>query len=253
MNEKAIQNIYNSLFKWEGKRALAPYPIHKKLTSENFGYSDIYQWIAEIYTYDSNAQILDAGCGVGYGSIYLSKQWNCNVKGISLSDAEINKASEFIKNENLKNKVIFKQQSYDDLIPKSFDFIIAIESVKHSLDINKTLSSLKNALKPNGILLIVDDFLISETNSYLVKKYSRDWKLKVILKHHSFASDFTLKKDLTPFVNTKSHALLNTSIFALSLLSPILKIAPIMRGGLYLEQLFKKNIMKYYALEFKSI
>lgn len=252
MTEKAIQNIYNKLLHWEGKHASKPYPIHKKLNAESFGYSDVYEWISDTYKLNTNTKILDAGCGVGYGSIQLSKSFNCEVEGISLSDAEVEKGTIFAKQEHVDNKVKFNQQSFDDLKPESYDFIMAIESIKHTLDINKTIDSLKNALKPDGVLVIVDDFLTDENHSNLIKKYSKDWKLKVILKYDHFLPDFTIKKDLTPFVLTKNQLLLSTGIFTLSILKSIIKVASIMRGGLYLEMLFKRNSMKYYVLEYKK-
>jgi len=252
MTEKAIQNIYNKLLNWEGKDASQPYPIHKKLNTKDFGFNHVYQWIANTYKLNTDTKILDAGCGVGYGSLYLAKHYNCKVKGISLSDGEIEKASAFAKKENIKNQVSFKQQSFDDLEPNSFDFIIASESIKHTLDIDKTLNSLKSSLTQNGILVIIDDILISENQSALINKYSKDWELKVLLKQNDFFPEFTLKKDLTPFVKTKSNSMLTFSILLLSIIKPLLKIAPIIRGGLYLEKIFKYNIMKYYALEFKK-
>nr|WP_321236189.1 methyltransferase domain-containing protein [uncultured Psychroserpens sp.] len=252
MTEKAIQNIYNKLLSWEGKHASQPYPIHKKLNADAFGHTDIYEWIANTYKLNSDTKVLDAGCGVGYGSLFIAKHFNCEVKGISLSDAEVKKASTFATHEFRSSKINFKQQSFDTLEPNSFDFIMAIESVKHTLDIDKTIDSLKNALKPNGILVIVDDILISENHSTLLHKYSKDWALKILLKHNHFLPDFILKKDLTPFVLTKSQLLLPIGIFILTLLKPVLKIATIMRGGFYLEALFKRNIMAYYALEFKK-
>ena len=252
MTEKAIQNIYNKLLNWEGINASEPYPIHKKLNTTDFGFSDIYDWISNTYKLDENKKVLDAGCGVGYGSLYLANQSNCEVTGISLSDAEIEKANLFAKNKSSFSKVNFKQQSFDDLVANRYDFIMAIESVKHTLDIDKTIDSLKNALKPNGTLIIVDDFLINENQSALINKYSKDWALKVILKYNQFTPDFIIKKDLTSFVSTKSQLLLSFGIFILTILNPIIKVASIMRGGLYLEKLFKNDIMKYYVLEFKK-
>lgn len=253
MTEKAIQNIYNKLLKWEGENASQPYPIHKKLNTEEFGFNDIYEWITKTYPLTRKTKILDAGCGVGYGSQYLAKYYACKVQGISLSDDEIKKANLFAKSANIDSHVNFKQQSYDNLEPNSFDFILAIESVKHTLDIQKTLKSLKNALKPNGKLVIIDDFLTDNTNPTLVQKYAKDWALKVILKPNDFLSGFVIKKDFTPYVNTKNSLNLSISIIVLSLLKPLQKVAPIMRGGLYLERLFKNDMMKYYVLEFKKV
>ncbi|MFK7782316.1 SAM-dependent methyltransferase [Psychroserpens sp.] len=252
MTERAIQNIYNKLLNWEGKNASQPYPIHKKLNADDFGYADIYEWIANTYKLDANKNVLDAGCGVGYGSLYLAKHYNCEVTGISLSDAEVEKANIFAKNEPSLNKVNFKLQSFDNLEPNCYDFIMAIESVKHTLNIDKTIHSLKNALKPEGILIIVDDFLVHENHNALIIKYSKDWALKVILKRNQFSSDFIIKKDLTSFVLTKNQLSLSLGILILTLLKPLIKVASIMRGGLYLEKLFKHNSMKYYVLEFKK-
>lgn len=252
MTEESIQKIYNQLLNWEGKNASLPYPIHKKLTVEGFGYNDIYEWIADNYTLNSTSKILDAGCGVGFGSISLSKYYNCNVLGISLSEQEVNKANEFALKEGVEDHVNFNQQSYDDLPNESFDFIVAIESVKHTLNIDVTIKSLKNALKPGGTLLIVDDFLINSKETPTIRKYASDWELKVLLVENDFISDFSIKKDLTPFVKGKNNFVLHSSIFILNILQPVFKFAKIIRGGLFLERLFNQEVMKYYVLEFKK-
>lgn len=252
MTEKVVQNIYNSLFLFEGKKASKPYPIHKKLDAQMFGYQDIYEWIAKTYDFDSNTNVLDAGCGVGYGSMYLAQQYNCKVTGISLSDTEIQKATEFAQDLKLDQQIYFKQQSFDDLAEEQYDFIMAIESVKHTLNWNKTIESLRKSLKPNGILIIVDDFLVTQNQNSLTKKYARDWALKVLLKQDDFLPEFTLKKDLTFFVITKNLLVIRIGTLVLSLLKPFLKVAEIMRGGLYLERLFKLKMMKYFVIELKK-
>ncbi|WP_299111710.1 methyltransferase domain-containing protein [uncultured Winogradskyella sp.] len=252
MSEAIVQKLYNQLFLFEGKNKKAPYPIHKKLKSDTFGFNDIYEWITKAYSINSNAAILDAGCGVGYGSQYLANFYSCKVKGISISDEEVKTAKAFAKNASISNLVSFQQKSYDNLEPNSFDFILAIESVKHTLNIQKTLKSLKKALKPHGKLVIIDDLLINNNYPSLIDKYAKDWALKVILKKDDFFPDFTIKKDLTPYLNTKNYFKLNINILILTILKPILTIAPIMRGGLYLEQLFKKNMMKYCVIEYRK-
>jgi len=252
MTEQAVKDIYDKLFHWEGKDAVQPYPIHKKLDT-HFGSDDIYEWISKTYTFTPSTEVLDAGCGVGYGSIYLSEKYNCKVTGISLSKAEVKKANQFAKNLNNDDRVFFKEQSFENIKPNSFDFIMAVESIKHTLDVNKTIDSLKNALRPNGILLIVDDFLVKESSKTLTERYSKDWALKVILKYDNFKPEFVIKKDLTPFVRTKNTLRMQLAILLLSISKPFFKIAQIMRGGLYLEKMFKQNMMSYYILEYKKI
>ncbi|NQX85335.1 MAG: class I SAM-dependent methyltransferase [Flavobacteriaceae bacterium] len=251
MTNKIVKNIYNTLLHWEGKNSINPYPIHKKLNQHKFEHPSVYHWISSYYKIDSNAHILDAGCGVGYGSIYLAKHFKCTIKGISLSDAEIKKAKYYAKKTSVSNKVFFQQQSYDNLEANTYDFIIAIESIKHSLDLDKTLNALITALKPNGVLIIIDDFLVRDTHQNIFCRYARDWRLKTDLKYTLFNA-FTLKKDLTSYIKTKSTLQLNLGIFILNLSVPFHKIAQIIRGGLYLEMLYQKKTVKYYALEFKK-
>lgn len=251
MTEKSIQNIYNKLLIWEGKDASSPYPIHKKLDTKRFGYTDIYEWISKTYQFNTDMRVLDAGCGVGYGSLYIAEHHGCQVTGISLSDAEIKKAKAFSKQISIASKIQFKVQSFDTLQPNGYDFIMAIESVKHTLNPEHTIQTLKNALKPKGTLIIIDDFLCKHQHQNLIQNYAKDWQLKLVLTQDHLGSDFILKKDLTPFVLTKSKPTLTISIFLLSLLKPFSRITTIIRGGFYLELLFQRKMMDYYTMEYK--
>jgi cyclopropane fatty-acyl-phospholipid synthase-like methyltransferase len=253
MNEKTIQKLYNRLFEREGQFAQSAYPIHKKLDVHAFGYDDIYEWIGKSYTFDKNTSILDAGCGVGYGSMHLANEYQCSVTGISLSDKEIKQATLFSKKRRLDHLVQFKCDSYDTIQPNSYDFIIAVESIKHSLDFQRTFSSLKKALKKNGILLIIEDVMITEKNKKLPQKYAEDWSLKKQLTYDLFQDDFLLKKDFTSFMITKHWIKVELGIYILKLLSFFSPVFTIIRGGLYLEKLFRLGIFKYYAMEFKNV
>src|SRR3954453_15742003 len=49
--------------------------------------------LAEAAEIKDGENILDAGCGVGGSSIWLAKEKNCTVTGISLNERQINKAN----------------------------------------------------------------------------------------------------------------------------------------------------------------
>ncbi len=253
MPKTAVKDIYNQLFLFEGKWAKSAYPIHKKLNKHTFAFTDVYQWIAKNYPASEKSHILDAGCGVGYGSIFFAKQFNCNVTGISLSEWEIEKSKNFAKNEKVHNKLSFHLKSYDTLTPNSYDLIFAVESIKHTTNLATTLHSLKTALKPKGLLIIIDDFLIDDESETNLKRYVHDWQLDVVLKYGDFKDQFKLKKDLTPFVKTKNTVILQIIKYSMCLVKPFYPIAQIIRGGIYLEYLFKHNLMRYYILAFKKV
>ena len=95
--------------------------------------------------------VLDAACGTGYGSNYLSNYANL-VYGIDINQDVIENNKEIYKKENLFfiNGSIY-QLPFDDNI---FDVIVSFETVEHVNDGNKVLSEFKRVLKPEGILII---------------------------------------------------------------------------------------------------
>ena len=57
-------------------------------------------------------KILDAGCGVGGSSLWLAKEKNCQVTGISLNKRQIGKANASAKAFGLSGKLLFEQKDY---------------------------------------------------------------------------------------------------------------------------------------------
>jgi len=253
MTQEVVGKLYDGLFRWEKKRKRYSYPIHKKLNTEKFGFSDIYEWICDHYVQYKNKHILDAGCGVGYGSLYMASTLNANVTGISVSTKEIERAKENLKNSELSLRTNFSYASYDNLPSKKFDFIVAVESIKHTKHLGNTLNSLVGALKENGTLIIIDDFLISEEPKKVIDRYSKYWHLAEVFSFDDFIEKlptFRCIKDLTPFVLIKSKLILKSGIYITEILSHFRPIYRIVKGGLYLEQLFRQKSMGYYVIEY---
>jgi len=253
MRQELVEKLYDNLFKWEKGKNRKSYPIHKKLDDKKFEHEDIYHWLAINYPEIENKHVLDAGCGVGYGTLYLANNFNCFIKGISLSQNEVDKANQHKINMGLEKRAMFKKQSYDNLESDNYDFIIAIESVKHTLHLETTLNAFKKALKINGKLIIIDDFLISHKSCKIIKSYANDWELVYVFSLKDFIRvlpAIELRKDLTDYVKPKSTVLLRIGIFITNLLAYFNPAYRIIRGGFYLEQLFRKKKMKYYVVEY---
>ena len=210
MTQDLVGQLYDSLFQWENKRKAKSYPIHKKLNVNEFGFTNVYNWIVSEYPEFKNQHILDAGCGVGYGSLYLAEHLKAKVTGISVSNSEIIRAKKNAYASKTK-LVAFECKSYDDLPKNTYDVIIAVESIKHTLHLNKTLQSCISALKQGGKLVVIDDFLTNKRNKKIVTEYANDWFLREVFSLQdfiSFNSNFKIKKDLTPFVATKPKLIL---------------------------------------------
>lgn len=101
-----------------------------------------------------NMNVLDAGCGTGYGSLLLS-QFAQKVTGIDISSESVEWCNQhYSTQQNLK----FIQASLD-LLPfddSEFDCIVIFEVIEHvNKDIqNKFLKEAKRVLKPEGVLVI---------------------------------------------------------------------------------------------------
>jgi len=106
-------------------------------------------------------KILDAGCGVGGTAFYLNKVKNAEVTGISLSEKQIQLASEYAVKNNLSPKVSFEVMDFTRTTfpDETFDIVWACESVCQAADRKAFIAESYRVLKKGGRLIICDYFL----------------------------------------------------------------------------------------------
>ena len=127
-------------------------------------------------------KVLDAGCGIGGSSLWLAKNINCNVTGISLSEKQVQTANNLALNENLQTLAIFEQQDFTatNYEAESFDVIWAIESVCHANDKSKFINEAYRLLKKSGKLILADFFKkdnLAEKDAALIKQWANGWAI----------------------------------------------------------------------------
>lgn len=250
MEPNKVAELYNRLFLFENdKKVSKQYPIHKKL-SHSLGYQDIYEYIIATEKI-KNKIILDAGCGVGYGSTLLAKKGAKKVHGISVSKFEIDQAAQFQEHQKLS----FQVASFTDIKKGCYDLIICVESLKHSLDFQTDYFKLLEGLKSKGKLIIVDDFYEGNENKLLITLMNK-WELNYVLKEENLK--ITAKNheitdvDLTRFVETKTLLKLKIIRFLSRWFMPK-KVYAIFEGGWILDTLYTKGLMKYKLISIKKI
>ena len=90
MSRGFTEQLYDSLHDFESRyRRGTAYPVHKRLRFDDRSITDVYDWIATAVPLPDSGDILDAGCGVGFGSIRMAEKCSSRVVGISLSSREI--------------------------------------------------------------------------------------------------------------------------------------------------------------------
>jgi SAM-dependent methyltransferase len=245
-SQNEITQLYNALFELESKfKNDENYPIHKKLDFKG-KFNDIYELIISLIEIKGKS-ILDAGCGVGFGSIMLLQNGAKKVLGISVSDKEIERANKGKEKLEFKN-IEFKKSTFDETLRNKYDIIICVESLKHSLAFDNSLQALLNGLKPNGKLCIVDDFF-DENHNKTSSEFAKNWHLNFLISQKDIeiiSNDFsTSVKDLTHFVPKKLKLKTEFSIALFRLLKKKSAFKKLFLGGLLLDKLYVYNQMKY--------
>lgn len=102
--------------------------------------------------YVKNKSVLDAACGTGYGSDYLSKKGAKYVFGLDVSNDAIHHA----KNTYKKRDLVFSLANIQTLPfhNEVFDVIVSFETIEHVASQEITLTELERVLKFDGLLII---------------------------------------------------------------------------------------------------
>ncbi len=101
-----------------------------------------------------NSKILEAGCGTGQLSIFLSR-YNRQVFGIDLSKGSLLEAENFLNKNNIKNVYLFRMNIFKLLFEDNyFDYIISNGVLHHTHNPKLAFSMLTKKLKKHGYIII---------------------------------------------------------------------------------------------------
>jgi SAM-dependent methyltransferase len=253
-----VDLLYDALHAFEARRrGGSVYPVHKTLRADRLGRDDIYDWILERVEPTGIRHALDAGCGVGYGSIRLAQRLGCRVTGISLSEREVTSARTAAADLGLGERVTFSRMSFDDLPAGSYELIVAVESLKHSGDLPRSLRSMLGALAPNGVLVVVDDCYAGDGRAAAERQLVADWELTRLYTEHELLAPLAGVHhrviDLSDGVPSNSKWAIALRLIGVELVRPFAgetldRALRAFRGGLRLEQLYADEAMSYKAI-----
>ena len=257
MIEQRVARLYDSLHAFEVRRRGArAYPVHKSLAAERFGDHDIYDWIAERLEPRAVRDVLDACCGVGYGAIRLATKLDCSVTGVTLSERELESARVAARESGLGTRVQFRRGSFDELPTGAYDLVVAVESLKHSRDLEASARSMLASLRPGGQLVVVDDCYDGRRRAALERELRSDWELVRLYTEHDFQAALRSAAqcrvvDLSDNVRRNSKLGIALRSVGLALLRPFAGASSgalrAFRGGLRLETLYVDRAMAYKA------
>jgi SAM-dependent methyltransferase len=206
--------------------------------------------------------VLDAGCGLGGTMLHLARTLNATCLGLTLSAAQCERANAEAGRRGIGDRVKAVVRRYDDPPGGPYDAIVAIESLAHSADPARTIEVLARLLAPGGVLAIVDDMPEPEADADTdLAQFKEGWRLPVLWSARHYRTEFARRGldvstdvDLTAECRTRSLAHVR-SLMALNRLvsacvpSPALRdVMRSHRGGLALERLIRRGLLRYRLL-----
>ncbi len=151
--------------------------------------------MAEMAVIKASDKVLDAGCGVGGSSIFLSNAYGCQVTGIALSERQIMQCRENAKKKGAEENTDFKVMDYchTDFLDNSFDIIWGCESICYADDKRAFIHEAYRLLKPGGRLIVADGFVSSFENNDkpVIRKWLEGWHVNYLETPERFTSFMT--------------------------------------------------------------
>lgn len=268
---------YNSLIRFEriyGKlntnRRI--FPVHKPLKpmvrdSHSFG-ADISEYIEFYGKISDKARILDAGCGNGHTLKALLEDSHRDGTGISISNEEIVTAEKNFVGSALEDRIQFICQSYDDPLKQKYDIVIAVESLKHSTNLKRSLQNICESLHKGGKIIIVEDLACTNAdpdNCREIQFLKQQWALSKLYTEEDYSKllhEAGMKEiysiDLTEGIMHRKVGKLRMWIRIFRFLKALIfipqwrRIINIFQAGFIYEKLYAKAKLEYRMLIYQK-
>lgn len=189
---KDTENAYKD--SWDLNNSLAIHYGYWDSTVKSFPQSllRMNEVMIEAAAIKQTDKVLDAGCGVGGSSIFLAKMLGCKVTGITLSERQVQQASENAKKKGVVTVVDFKVMNYcdTDFEEASFDVIWGCESICYASDKEQFIKEAFRLLKPGGRLVVADGFVSAFKNNDnpIIRQWLDGWQVNYLETPQRFES-----------------------------------------------------------------
>ena len=115
--------------------------------------------LMKLATIEKGDQVADIGCHEGYFTFHLSNQVGPlgKVYAVDIAEYRLTELEKDIKDRNVTNVEVVLGEYDDPKLPKGLLDVVVVMDTYHEMEDNlKILSHIKEALKPNGRLLILE-------------------------------------------------------------------------------------------------
>ncbi|MGH8909935.1 MAG: SAM-dependent methyltransferase [Egibacteraceae bacterium] len=206
-------------------------------------------------------RVLDAGCGFGGTIFHWQQRVGGRYDGLTLSRVQLKIAERQARQRGIADACQFHLQSYDAPLRRDYDAVVAVESLIHSADLSQTVRNLASALRPGGMLLVLDDMATGDldvarpADAALVRSH---WGCSPYPTYDDFraaidCSGLTVihEEDLSPLMRVRTETFLDRQERIYSLMHRAIPLAPVRTvvsaflGGVALERLHGSGDVDY--------
>jgi tocopherol O-methyltransferase len=117
----------------------------------------LIEHLAQLANVKPGSDVLDIGCGLGASSLYLARNYNAAVTGITISPVQVEMATKAAASEQLDAKFLLMDAEAMHF-QKQFDLLWSVESISHYQRREEFFASAAKLLKPGGLFAITDWF-----------------------------------------------------------------------------------------------
>ena len=122
-------------------------------TSDHGAYkSKCLSTVAHMLALAPGAAVLDVGCGYGGTCIYLARNYDARVTGITLSRKQAEFAGKSARRNRVNDRVSFVVADAEQsaVVESNYNIVWTMESSEHFLDKRSYFRNAANALRPGG-------------------------------------------------------------------------------------------------------
>jgi SAM-dependent methyltransferase len=163
------------------------------------------------------ARIVDLGCGVGAGALYLAERIPAQLHGISISPRQVERARRRARRASLRGTCAFHEADFcalPDQVTRDVagaDLAYAVEAFVHAPSAAAFFGQAARLVRPGGRLALVDDFLagdIDSTENTLLDDFRAGWQINTLLSGRAAAAlaaqagfELVEQTRLSPYMN----------------------------------------------------
>jgi SAM-dependent methyltransferase len=184
---------------------------------------------------EDSFRLLDLGCGVGGTVFGLAERWpDATFHGVTISATQVDRARALATSLGFEARCTFEHADFlQDDLGQGFDVAVAIEAFVHSDTPERFFEAAARALRPGGLLVVVDDFL-SEPGDDLdvrqrrrVRDFREGWRVPSVCTPAecgaaAVAAGFTTRGDVDLSALVRLRRLRDEVI---SLVTPFLRVS----------------------------